>query len=158
GLLFGSWILAWLLCLFLRGRLHWSSSADTLYWIAMKAVLWVLPAVLALRPFEQGDVVEFLGMSASRIRPRGILGLGGGAALTVITYPGKSRPAGAHPREVTFSLVFVNAVIVAPLVEEIAMRGFFLRALERSGRSFWNANILTTVLFAAMHVPGWLFN
>lgn len=158
GLLFGSWVLAWLLCLFLRGRFHWSSSADTIYWIAMKAILWVLPAVLAIQIFEHADVVEFMELSASRIRPGLIWGLGVGAALVAITYLGKSLPAGARPRDVTFSLVFVNAVIVAPLVEEIALRGFFLKALELSGRSFWPANVLTTLVFAAMHVPGWLFN
>jgi len=158
GLLFGSWILAWLLCLFLRGRFHWSSSTDTIYWIAMKAILWVLPALLAIRLFEQADVIEFLDLSASRLRPGLIWGLGVGAVLVAITYLGRHLPAGAHPREVTFSLVFVNAVIVAPLVEEIAMRGFFLKALERNGMSFWPANLWTTLLFAAMHVPGWLFN
>ena len=133
GLLFGSWILAWLLCLFLRGRYHWSPSTDTIYWIAMKAILWVLPALLAIRLFEHADVIEFLELSASRLRPGLIWGLAVGAALVVITYLGKHLPAGAHPREVTFSLVFVNAVIVAPLVEEIAMRGFFLKALEGTG-------------------------
>src|SRR5690349_20882165 len=96
GLLFGSWILAWLLCLFLRGRLHWSSSADTTYWIAMKAILWVLPALLAIRLFEHPDVVAFLDLSASRLRPGLIWGLVVGAALVAITYLGRHLPAGAH--------------------------------------------------------------
>ncbi len=33
-----------------------------------------------------------------------------------------------------------------------------LAFLELSGYAFWNANVLTTVLFCAMHVPGWLFS
>ena len=56
-----------------------------------------------------------------------------------------------------FSLVLLNAVVVAPLVEEITLRGFFLKRLELNGQSFWSANVLTTLFFVAMHVPGWVF-
>jgi uncharacterized protein len=158
ALLFGCWVLAWLVDLSLRSNYHWSPSTDTIYWIAMKAIVWVLPAVVAIEVFERISVLDFLELSASRLRPGLIWGVGIALALVAITYLGKSLPAGAHPREVTFTLVFVNAVIVAPIVEEIALRGFFLKSLELSGWRFWPANLLTTLVFVAMHVPGWIFN
>jgi hypothetical protein len=38
----------------------------------------------------------------------------------------------------TISLVLLNAVVVAPLVEESALRGFFLTCLESSGYAINN--------------------
>jgi membrane protease YdiL (CAAX protease family) len=157
GFLFVAWVLAWLLDLTLRSHLQWSSQTDTIYWIAMKAILWVLPVLIAIRLFEHADILDFLELSASRLRPGLTWGGGVAVALLAITYLGRTLPSGARPREVAFSLVFVNAVIVAPLVEEIALRGFFLKALERSGWLFWPANLLATLVFVVMHVPGWMF-
>ena len=35
--------------------------------------------------------------------------------------------------------------------------GFYLTCLESIGYPFWKANVLSTLLFCAMHVPGWIF-
>jgi membrane protease YdiL (CAAX protease family) len=46
---------------------------------------------------------------------------------------------------------------VVPLgfIEEIPYRGFMLQKFsERMG--FWPANLITSLLFLAVHVPGWL--
>jgi membrane protease YdiL (CAAX protease family) len=37
------------------------------------------------------------------------------------------------------------------------VRGFLLKRIELNGHSFWRANALTTVVFVAMHLPGWYF-
>src|SRR5262249_27967371 len=40
-------------------------------------------------------------------------------------------------------------------IEEIPYRGFMLQKFsERSG--FWLANVITSLLFLAVHVPGWI--
>lgn len=49
-------------------------------------------------------------------------------------------------------LVFVSLVLIPPLVEEIIMRGFFFTGL-RTKLSFLIATILTSLLFAAAHLP-----
>lgn len=157
-LLFLAWIAAWLIDLSLRARFHWDAQTDTIYWITMKVIIWVLPAIVAIRVFERQPVVEFMQLSPSRLRRGLIWGLGVGSALVAVNFLGKTLPAGQHARAITFSLVLLNAVVVAPLVEEISVRGFFLNGLERRGRSFWNANVLATLVFVSMHVPGWLFN
>jgi membrane protease YdiL (CAAX protease family) len=154
-LLFAAWIVAWIVNVWLRGRYHWSVETDTLYWIAMKAIVWVLPALLVIRFVERASLVQFLEL---RHQGRGLL-WGGlvGLALIALTFFGKTLPAGTPARALSFNLVLLNAVVVAPLVEEMTLRGFFLKRLELNGRSFWSANLLTTLLFVAMHVPGWLF-
>jgi membrane protease YdiL (CAAX protease family) len=62
-----------------------------------------------------------------------------------------------HPPFLIFNLALLNAVIVAPLVEEIVFRGFYLRKLMLNGRGFWIANAITTGFFVSMHLPGWYF-
>ena len=47
--------------------------------------------------------------------------------------------------------------MVAPLVEEMTLRGFLLKRVELSGHAFWRANAFTTFVFVAMHLPGWYF-
>ena len=153
--LFAAWVAAWTVNLALRSRTGWDTGTDTVYWIAMKVIVWVLPAVLAIRLLERASVGEFMELR----RPgRGLLwGSGVGALLVAVKYLGKTLPSHATLHMPQLSLVFVNAVVVAPLVEEVTLRGFLLKGLELNGQSFWRANALTTVVFVAMHLPGWYF-
>jgi uncharacterized protein len=154
-LLFASWIVAWIINVALRSRFHWDTETDTIYWIVMKVIVWVLPVLLAIRALERASIAQFLEL---RHLVRGVLWAGGiGSALVAVTFLGKTFSAGTAWHAPSWSLVLVNAVVVAPLVEEITLRGFVLKRLELNGRSFWCANVLTTLIFVAMHVPGWLF-
>jgi len=38
-----AWIVAWLVSLDLRSAWHWGVTADTVYWIAMKFIVWLMP-------------------------------------------------------------------------------------------------------------------
>jgi membrane protease YdiL (CAAX protease family) len=59
---------------------------------------------------------------------------------------------------IAYPPLLFGAWIVAWIINvALRERGFFLKRLELNGRSFWSANVLTTLLFVAMHVPGWLF-
>jgi uncharacterized protein len=150
-----SWIGAWTLNGWLRARYGWSANVDTIYWIGMKLLIWVLPVLITVRKLAPSGAAAFLGWRHAK---RGLAwGCAVGGLLVALTFLGRTLPEGTAFRLPTVSLVLVNAAIVAPLVEEIALRGFYLACLELSGYSFWNANVLTTLLFCAMHVPGWLF-
>lgn len=48
--------------------------------------------------------------------------------------------------------VIVAAVVLAPLWEEIAFRGFLLSALAKSRLGFWPAALLSTTLWTLLHV------
>jgi membrane protease YdiL (CAAX protease family) len=51
----------------------------------------------------------------------------------------------------------LNALLIAPLFEEILFRGFFLGALQSSGVGFWTANVIVALMFLGIHLPGWYF-
>jgi membrane protease YdiL (CAAX protease family) len=153
--LFAAWTVAWMINLTLRPRLGWEVEADTIYWIVLKLIVWILPALLAIQLLERVPVGEFLELHSAK---RGLIwGLSTGAVLVAINYLGKTLPSGATLHTPPLDLVFVNAVVVAPVVEEVTLRGFLLKRLELNGQSFWHANALTTVVFVAMHLPGWFF-
>jgi len=153
--LFAAWVAAWVCDLTLRARFGWGGAADTVYWIAMKGMVWVAPALLAIRTLERAPIADFLGL---RNPARGVRwGLGVGAAIVLVNYVGKTLPSGAGLRTPSLDLVFLNAVLVSPIVEEVTLRGFFQTRLALNGRPFWQANGLTTLVFAAMHLPGWYF-
>ena len=154
-LLFTAWILTWLVDLNLRARPGWNTDIDTIFWIIMKFVIWVVPVILVIRLFDRAPVGRFLEL---RDPGRGLLwGVGVGAALVAITFLGRTLPSGAALRPSLPAWPFVNAVLIAPIVEEITLRGFVLKRLRLSDRSFWAANVLTTVFFIVMHLPGWYF-
>jgi len=153
--LFTAWVAAWMCNLALRAQVGWGPTADTVYWIGLKLALWVAPALLAIRLLERRPLIEFLELR--RVASGVNWGLGVGAVIALVNYAGKTLPAGGVLHAPRFDLIFLNAVVVAPVVEEITVRGFLLKRLELNGQAFWLANLLTTLVFIAMHLPGWYF-
>jgi membrane protease YdiL (CAAX protease family) len=152
--LFAAWVGAWAINLALRSRIGWSARTDTLYWIGMKLAIWVAPALVAIRTLERVPLAQFLQLRSAAAGIR--WGLGAGIAIAIVNYVGKTLPSGGVLHPVQFDLVFLNAVIVSPLVEEITLRGFLQERLEMDGSPAW-ANLVTTGVFVAMHLPGWFF-
>ena len=50
---------------------------------------------------------------------------------------------------------FVNAVLIAPPVEEMVFRGIIFQQLTRK-LSFWQGNIGSSLIFTIYHIPLWL--
>jgi membrane protease YdiL (CAAX protease family) len=144
------WTAAWLLERTLEPRLPWlaTSLGSFVYWTAMKAAVWIAPSVALIR--HQGRKLT-LDVSSRALRWGGAIGLLTG--LMAIT----ARLIGHHPLfHATFGWAALNAVVVAPIVEEIAFRGALLPALLERYR-FAVANTLTALLFVGAHLPGWYF-
>ena len=55
--LFAAWVAAWVVNLSLRSRIGWEIQADTIYWISLKLIVWILPAVLAIRRFTVNPAI-----------------------------------------------------------------------------------------------------
>ncbi|MBN1970390.1 MAG: CPBP family intramembrane metalloprotease [Candidatus Delongbacteria bacterium] len=49
----------------------------------------------------------------------------------------------------------ISAVIAAPVIEETLFRGVILKKMQENMK-FAYANIITSILFAAIHLPGWI--
>jgi len=55
-----------------------------------------------------------------------------------------------------FSVPLLNVLVIAPIFEEILMRGALLTNLQK-GYSFAAANLVTSLMFLVLHLPGWYF-
>jgi membrane protease YdiL (CAAX protease family) len=122
---------------------------------ALKALAWVLPAVILGRAVFRDRLGKFLGVSTEErpAHPFRALALGVGfLALTSGLQMLASGHAPALPAALfsAFLLQAANAVI-----EEISFRGVILGRIARH-RPFWQANLAQAVLFLLVHWVGWL--
>jgi membrane protease YdiL (CAAX protease family) len=128
-----------------------------------KSMRWVWPTLLAaalgtagyllyVRRVEQRRAVELAGPAATRELGKG-LALGTGLLVLIVgvlAASGSYRVTGLGSLSVLIS-PFAEMVMVA-LLEEILFRGVLFRITERSLGS-WAAFIISSVLFAAAHLP-----
>jgi membrane protease YdiL (CAAX protease family) len=154
GLLYLLWFAAWLLERWLEHRFAsmGSSAAQFSYWLVMKLLLWVLPAILIFR-FSGRRFLDVLGLK--RLLPIVLWGGGVGSLLAITAFVSKFV-GGKAILPASFGWPFLNAVLVAPVVEEITFRGAVLGSLKQRYR-FAIANSITALLFLGAHLPGWYF-
>ena len=165
--LLAAWTMAWFVELRLRDAFAWDTSADTIYWIAMKVALWVVPVIVILRR-ERITVLPFVQLTEP-LRGAGI-GLLGGFGLLAFSFAMDAALGSASFNVPVLDLALLNGVLVAPLVEEFAVRGFYLELLERglnqsspqsthqsTTTPFMTANVRAGLVFVALHLPGWYF-
>lgn len=58
----------------------------------------------------------------------------------------------AHASAAAIVLLLIAAVVIAPVAEELLMRGLVLRATMRAGMNFWVAAVINALIFGALHV------
>ena len=125
--------------------------------LTLKTALSVLLPVLALRWLTpHASLAEQLGFRARagvRTRPLaaalvslGWIGLVYGTSKLLSQEATSILPA---------SVVAALFMIAHVTVEEIAFRGFILGWLA-ADRPFWRANVITSLMFLSMHLPGWI--
>ena len=129
-----------------------STLAYALVNISFRLQLWVAPVVLYLR---QVDRIEPLGY----LKLRHHVGRGIAVALvvTALNLAGSVARFGLphlSMQALTWNSVLGTSFFVG-FIEEIPYRGFMLQKFtERLG--FGMATMLTSLLFVAIHVPGWI--
>jgi CAAX protease family protein len=154
GLLLAAWILAWILKENLDTSMTWiaSSQGSFSYWTNAKILIWILPALWLIRLSGRG-VPEVLNIS----NWKSWLFWGGGIGfLIAITgfVPTYLQGKPFLPDE--FSFACLNVLLIAPVFEEFLIRGAILGNFKR-GYSFFTANILSSLMFVGIHLPGWYF-
>jgi len=130
-----------------------------IYSESIKFLLWTVPVFLYLIFVDKTDPFLFLKLS-TRIDLRKamlpMLILVGYFALTLIF------ERSAHGRSfdvspgVTGLLGTLGDVSITPISEEILFRGFILGKLSGM-TSFARANVITSILFVAVHLPNWFW-
>jgi uncharacterized protein len=126
--------------------------AYALIQLTIRALVWIAPVFLYLRYVDRVEPLEYLKLK--RHIGRGFVVA---AALTALNLAGTLARFGVP--HLTLDRVSWNSVLgtsfLIGFIEEIPYRGFMLRKFaERLG--FWPANLVTSLLFLAIHVPGWL--
>ena len=153
-LLMMAWIGAWLLKISLEQSVLWltTSKGSFFYWLTAKLVIWIVPALWLLRLSNRSlrKVFNFPQW-------KGWLIWGGGIGLLIaLTGIIPNYLQGNDLLPTQFSFPLLNLLVVAPILEEFLMRGAIQGNLQ--GRySSWRANVITSVMFVILHIPGWYF-
>jgi uncharacterized protein len=121
--------------------------------IFIRLLVWVLPVFLYLRFIDRIDPLEYLQLKKNWKR-----GLLVGLILSLLIFLVSWLRYGApHPGRPFFTWnSFLNTSLLIGFFEEIPYRGFILRKFEQRF-GFWIANLITSILFLTIHLPGWIF-
>lgn len=120
--------------------------------ISLRLLIWVLPVFLYLRWIDGVDPLAYLKLRAHWQRGVviGLLVTLVNFLLSLVRY-GWPQPA-LHA--LTWNSLFSTFLLIG-FIEEIPYRGFILQKLQERF-NFWFANLLTALLFVAIHLPGWI--
>ena len=120
--------------------------------IGLRLLLWVVPVLLYLRFVDRVEPLGYLKLKR-RVQRGVVVAL----VLTVLNFLGSiARFGPPHPdmRSVTWNSMLGTSFLVG-FIEEIPYRGFMLQKFAERV-DFWLANLITSLLFVAVHVPGWI--
>lgn len=119
--------------------------------IAARSLLWVLPVFLFLIFVDRVEPFDYL-----RLKKRWKTGLavGLGLSLVILGIDVLAQGAPSSGKAVwTWNNILSTSFLIG-FFEEIPFRGFMLRKLQEQF-GFWSANVLSSLLFLAVHIPGW---
>ena len=120
--------------------------------IAVRLLLWVIPVFLYLHYINHVNPVTYLKLN--RHWKRGLLI---GLVLSLLNFLGMLIRFGLphlSMQYVTWNSVLSTSILIG-FVEEIPFRGFILQKLQEKF-SFWISNLLSSLLFLGIHLPGWI--
>jgi membrane protease YdiL (CAAX protease family) len=119
--------------------------------LGIRILVWIVPVFLYLRYVDGVDALRYLKLT-DHVR-RGLIVA---VVLTLVNFLGTALRFGLpHPtmERVTWNSVLGTSLLVG-FIEEIPYRGFILQKLNERV-DFWLTNLITSLLFLAIHLPGW---
>jgi membrane protease YdiL (CAAX protease family) len=140
---------------FLYPRVRALGDRTLLYAIAnlgIRFTVWVLPVLGYLRFVDGVEPLQYLKLTGHVRR-----GLVVGAVLTGLNLVGMVLRFGLPTpslARVTWNSVLGTSILVG-FIEEIPYRGFMLQKFEER-LGFRAATLITSMLFVAVHLPGWI--
>lgn len=134
-------------------------SLRTVYSVTVKLILWVLPAFGYVCWVRHASPFRYLGLSvmpAARkwLKYLVVIGLFLGAQVAFQSIMGGKTVTFAGI-SVSITLPGMLSFAVSPFLEELLFHGLLLHELAEL-QPRWVANLLTSLLFAGIHLPFWL--
>ena len=120
--------------------------------LGLRMGFWLAPVWFYLRYVDRVDPFEYLKLKHHVAR-----GLLVGIGLTALNVAGTIARFGLpHPTmaRVTWNSILGTSLLIG-VIEEVPYRGFMLRKFAER-LDFWLANAMTSLLFLAIHLPGWI--
>jgi uncharacterized protein len=137
-----------------------SEVARQIYGSAVRIALWVVPVLVYLRAVDRTAALRFLKLTTPVDRRGLMVSVGVVACYFGVGLLLEWAAAGGH-KTVSFKPgpwpwhgVLIGLPL-APAAEEILFRGFILEKC-RGLTGFWRANLVTSLLFTAIHWPHWV--
>lgn len=119
----------------------------------IRLLLWVIPVFVFLKYIERvEDVLGYLQLKQHLAR-----GIGMGCGVGVLLFIGHTLIAGWPKSEhlyFTWNSIVSTSLLIG-VIEEIPFRGFILKKFQERF-DFWIANGITSFLFLAIHLTGWI--
>jgi membrane protease YdiL (CAAX protease family) len=151
-LFYGFWI-GWVYLIYPRMQeLGTATLAYALVNLVTRLLLWVVPVFLYLHYIDHVNPVEYLKLN--QYWKRGVVI---GLVLSLLNFLGTLLRFGPpHPsmQYVTWNSVLGTSILIG-FIEEVPFRGFILQKLQKKF-PFWIANLLSSLLFIGIHLPGWI--
>jgi membrane protease YdiL (CAAX protease family) len=120
--------------------------------LTIRALVWVLPVFLYLRYVDGVEPARYLKLTAHWRR-----GLLFALAFSALNFFASLAQHGLPPFRAaafTWNSVLSTSLLIG-FVEEIPYRGFIFQKLNESF-SFPYASLISSLLFLAIHLPGWI--
>jgi membrane protease YdiL (CAAX protease family) len=120
--------------------------------LGIRILVWIVPVFLYLRHVDGVEPLAYLKLTR-RVRR----GLVVAVLLTAFNFIGSILRFGPpHPtlQRVTWNSILGTSMLVG-VIEEIPYRGFMLQKFAERV-DFWLANLITSLLFLSVHLPGWI--
>jgi len=116
------------------------------------ALIFILPVFLYLQLIDKVNPLTYLKLK--QYWKRGIaVGLILSIIIFLVTFL-RSGPLQWNHLYITWNSI-LNSSIFVGFFEEVPFRGFILQKLQ-SKYSFWTANLISSLLFMGIHVPGYM--
>jgi membrane protease YdiL (CAAX protease family) len=120
--------------------------------LTVRLLFWVAPVIAYLRYVDGVNPLQYLKLTG-HVR-RGIVVA---IVLTAVNVAGtflRFGPPHLSMQRVTWNSMLGTSFLIG-FIEEIPYRGFMLRKFSERC-DFWIANLITSLLFLSIHLPGWI--
>lgn len=117
-------------------------------------VLFIIPIFVYLKSKHKVNPLEYLKLTGECVSGVKIGVLVSGLFIIMLII--KNSITGWKTINFNIGVLWLSVIVVG-IIEEIPFRGFILQGLWKY-MNFWQANILTTVIFVAVHIPIWQYS